>query len=116
LSGLQNTISSPIGANSSAHTDAAPTQQLLLEDEGQPATVEQRHAAIRYANPTMGGDVMPTIRCAFHRLRAGAETPTLQETGSTMFQVVDGKGATVIHGVTHRLEIGDIFVTLSWIA
>jgi gentisate 1,2-dioxygenase len=78
--------------------------------------VEQRHAAIRYANPTMGGDVMPTIRRAFHRLRAGAETPTLQEAGSTMFQVFDGKSATVIDGVTHRLEIGDIFVILSWIA
>ena len=35
LSGLQNTVSSPVGAYRWEHTDRALTEQLLLEDEGQ---------------------------------------------------------------------------------
>jgi gentisate 1,2-dioxygenase len=91
------------------------TEQLLLEDEGQPATFEQGHAAIRYVNPTTGGDVMSTMRCEFHRLRAGTQTPRRREVGSTVFQVFEGKGAVVLDGITHQLDIGDMFVIPSWI-
>jgi gentisate 1,2-dioxygenase len=115
LSGLQDTANSPIGAYRWEFTDRALTDQLLLEEEGQPATVEQGHAAVRYVNPTTGGDVMATIRCEFHRLRAGTETATRREVGSTVFQVFDGRGAAVIDGVTYKLEIGDIFVIPSWV-
>jgi gentisate 1,2-dioxygenase len=115
LSGLQNTVSSPIGAYRWEFTDRALTEQLLLEDEGQPATVEQGHAAVRYVNPTTGGDVMPTIRAEFHRLRAGVETATRREVGSTVFQVFDGDGAVVLDGTTHQLERGDMFVIPSWV-
>lgn len=115
LSQLQDTVSSPIGAYRWEFTDQALTEQLLLEDEGQPATVEQGHAAIRYVNPTTGGDVMPTIRCEFHRLRAGTETTSRQEVGSTVFQVFDGAGAVVLNGETHKLDKGDMFVVPSWI-
>ncbi|WP_218837240.1 cupin domain-containing protein [Pseudothioclava arenosa] len=116
LSQLENTVSSPIGAYRWEYTDAALTQQLLLEEEGYPATVEQGHAAIRYVNPTTGGDVMPTIRAEFHRLRAGCETPTRREVGSTVFQVFEGRGAVVMNGVTQKVEKGDIFVIPSWVA
>lgn len=116
LSQLQDTVSSPIGAYRWEFTDAALTQQLLLEDEGQPATVEQGHAAVRYINPTTGGDVMPTIRSEFHRLREGAETATRREVGSTVFQVFEGRGAVVMNGETHKLDKGDIFVIPSWVA
>lgn len=115
LSQLENTVSSPIGAYRWEFTDAALTQQLLLEEEGYPATVEQGHAAVRYVNPTTGGDVMPTIRAEFHRLRAGTETPMRREVGSTVFQVFEGRGAVVMGGQTHRVEKGDIFVIPSWI-
>jgi gentisate 1,2-dioxygenase len=115
LSGLQNTVSSPIGAYRWEFTDRALTEQLLLEDEGQPATFEQGHAAIRYVNPTTGGDVMSTMRCEFHRLRAGTQTPRRREVGSTVFQVFEGKGAVVLDGITHQLDIGDMFVIPSWI-
>jgi gentisate 1,2-dioxygenase len=115
LSGLQNTVSSPIGAYRWRHTDEALTQQLLLEEEGHPATVEQGHAAVRYVNPTTGGDVMPTIRAEFHRLRQGIETATRRDVGSSVFQVFDGRGAVVMSGVTHRVEKGDIFVIPSWV-
>ena len=115
LSGLKDTVSSPIGAYRWEVTDRALTEQLLLEEEGQPATVAQGHAAIRYVNPTTGGDVMPTIRCEFHRLRAGCVTATRRDVGSRVYQVFEGRGAVVIDGVEHALEIGDMFVVPSWI-
>lgn len=115
LSQLHDTVSSPIGAYRWEYTDRALTEQLLLEDEGQPATVEQGHAAIRYVNPTTGGDVMSTIRCEFHRLREGTATPMRQDVGSTVFQVFQGDGAVVLNGETHKLETGDMFVVPSWI-
>lgn len=116
LSGLQNTVSSPIGAYRWAFTDRALTEQLLLEDEGHPATANQGHAAIRYVNPTTGGDVMPTIRCEFHRLRAHTQTPSRQDVGARVFQVFEGSGAVVLDGVTHELDKGDMFVAPSWIS
>lgn len=115
LSGLKETVSSPIGAYRWEHTDRALTEQLLLEDEGQPATVEQGHAAVRYVNPTTGGDVLPTMRAEFHRLRAGTVTPTRREVGSTVFQVFSGRGGAVIDGQEHALEVGDLFVIPSWV-
>ncbi|MFZ8398894.1 cupin, partial [Staphylococcus aureus] len=57
-----------------------------------PATVGPGHAAVRFANPTTGGDVMPTIRAQFHRFREGASTPVRQEVGSNVYQVFEGSG------------------------
>lgn len=116
LSGLQDTVSSPIGAYRWEFTDRALAEQLLLEDEGQPATVEQGHAAIRYVNPTTGGDVMPTIRAEFHRLRAGTATPPRQEVGSCVFQVFEGRGAVLLGDTTYKLDVGDLFVVPSWVS
>lgn len=115
LSRLQNTVSSPIGAYRWEHTDRALNEQLLLEEEGVPATIEQGHAAIRFINPTTGGDVMPTIRAEFHRLRPGVATATRRDVGSTVFQVFEGRGAVVLGEITHKLEKGDIFVVPSWV-
>lgn len=115
LSGLAATVSSPIGAYRWEHTDRALTEQLLLEEEGQPATMEQGHAAVRYVNPTTGGDVMPTIRAEFHRLRAGTVTPGRREVGSSVFQVFDGKGSVVLNGKEQALDKGDMFVVPSWV-
>ena len=110
-------VSSPIGAYRWEYTDGALTDQLLLEDEGQPATVEQGHAAVRYVNPTTGGD----DRCR----RSGPSsivyapdttTPTRREVGSTVFQVFDGGGSVVLDGTEHQLDKGDLFVVPSWVA
>ena len=70
LSGLE-IAASPIGAYRWEHTDRALREQLALEAEGYSTTVSPGHAALRFINPTTGGDVMPTIRCQFHCLRAG---------------------------------------------
>ncbi|WP_458117350.1 cupin domain-containing protein [Arthrobacter sp. D2-10] len=116
LSGLKDTTNSPIAAYRWEHTDAALRDQLLLEDEGHPATVSQGHAAIRYTNPTTGGDVMPTIRAEFHRFRAGASTEPLREVGSSVWQVFEGTGTVTLDGETRALAKGDLFVVPSWAA
>lgn len=114
LSGVQDTVSSPIAAYRWQFTDRALTEQLLLEQEGVPATVEQGHAAVRYVNPTTGGDVMPTIRAEFHRLRAGIETTHRREVGCSVFQVFDGCGSVQLEEKVHQVEKGDLFVIPSW--
>lgn len=114
LSGLRDTVSSPIGAYRWELTDRALTEQLLLEEEGQPATVAPGHAAVRYVNPTTGGDVMPTIRAEFHRLRPGTVTRTRREVGSSVFQVFEGCGIVTLDGEEKALEKGDLFVVPSW--
>jgi len=78
--------------------------------------VSQGHAAIRYTNPTTGGDVMPTIRAEFHRLRAGAWTETVREVGSSVWQVFEGTGTVTLNGETRVLAKGDLFVVPSWAA
>jgi len=114
LSALEDTVSSPLAAYRWEHTEAALEQQLELEAAGHPATVEQGHAAVRYVNPTTGGDVMPTIRAQFHRLRAGTTTASRREVGSSVYQVFDGAGTFLIDDVEHQVERGDMVVVPSW--
>lgn len=115
LTGLRDTVNSPVGAYRWEHTDAALDDQLALEDEGHPATVGPGHAAVRYVNPTTGGDVMPTIRAEFHRLREGTSTPRTRTVGSVVHQVFEGRGRFVIADQTHEVEKGDVVVVPSWI-
>lgn len=115
LSVLDDKPSSPLMAYRWEHTDLALTRQLELEDGGVPATVEPGHAAVRYVNPTTGGDVMPTIRCEFHRLRPGTTTRTLHEVGSSVWQVFEGDGRAHVGDTVYDLDHGDIFVVPSWV-
>ena len=116
LSSQDSRGATPIAAYRWEHTDRALAEQLALDDEGQHATVEPGHAAIKDTNPTNGGDVLPTIRCEFHRLRAGAITATRQEVGSSVWQVFEGSGAVVLGGERRELVKGDLFVVPSWVA
>jgi gentisate 1,2-dioxygenase len=106
--------SSPIAAYRWHHTDAALTEQLKIESEGHPATMGPGHAAVRFSNPTTGGDVMPTIRAEFHRLRGGAVTEPRREVGSSVWQVFSGSGSLVVGGKEDQLGHGDLFVVPSW--
>jgi gentisate 1,2-dioxygenase len=114
LVGLDAKTSSPIAAYRWEHTDAALREQLQLEDEGYAATTEPGHAAVRYTNPTTGGDVMPTIRAEFHRLRAGARTRPRRDVGSTVYQVFEGEGRFVLGGQPREVGKGDMIVVPSW--
>lgn len=116
LSAQQPQVSTPIAAYRWVHTDAALREQLALEDEGHPATVEQGHAAVKFTNPTTGGDVLPTMRCEMHRLRAGARTAVRREVGSSVWQVFEGSGTVTLGDERRELVKGDLFVLPSWTA
>lgn len=95
-------------------TDRALAEQLKLEDEGFAGTVSAGHAAVRYSNPTTGGDVLPTLRTEMHRLRAGASTQTRREVGSSVYQVFDGSGRVRVGEREWQVGRGDMFVVPSW--
>jgi gentisate 1,2-dioxygenase len=76
----------------------------------------RRAAAIRYADPATGRDVMPTMRAELHRVLAGYRTQTTRTTGSGIWVVYRGSGATVIDGRRFHWTAGDMFVTPSWAA
>ena len=105
---------SPLLAYRWVDTDRALADQLALEDEGQAGTLSPGHAAVRFTNPTTGGDVLPTMRCEMHRVRAGAATRVQREVGSSVFQVFDGGGTVTVGERTWQVERGDLFVVPSW--
>jgi gentisate 1,2-dioxygenase len=76
-------------------TDRALTDQLALEVEGHAATLSTGHAAVRFTNPTNGGDVLPTIRTEMHRIKPGAQTLKRREVGSSVYQVFDDRSLSV---------------------
>lgn len=106
--------SSPLMAYRWAHTDAALTAQLDLADGGHPGALGPGHAAVRFTNPTTGGDALTTMRTEMHRLRADARTEPSRTTASSVWQVFDGAGVVVLNGVEHALAHGDVFVVPSW--
>jgi len=106
--------SSPLMAYRWVHTDTALTAQLELEDEGHPGVVEAGHAAVRFTNPTTGGDALTTMRTEMHRLRAGAVSRPGRTTASSVWQVFEGTGAVVLDGAEHALTHGDVVAIPSW--
>ena len=109
-----NPVGSPLLSYKWEYTNRALNDQLALERDGHRATPEPGHAAVRYTNPTTGGDVMPTIRAEFHRLVRGAETAPVAETGSSVYAVFDGSGTVTVGGTTWSVTRGDLFVVPSW--
>ena len=104
----------PLLAYRWADTDRALAEQLALEAEGHAATLSPGHAAVRFTNPTSGRDVLPTLRTEMHRLRAGAATRTWRETGSSVYQVFDGRGQVRVGDARWAVARGDLFVVPSW--
>jgi gentisate 1,2-dioxygenase len=104
----------PLLAYKREYTDRALADQLTLEREGYPGTVEPGHAAVRYVNPATGGDVLPTIRAEMHRVVRGGETAPIRETGSSVYQVFDGSGSVTVGEHTWSVNRGDLFVVPSW--
>ena len=114
LSQLGPSPATPLLVYRWAVTDAALNAQLEMEREGVSATVSPGHAAVRYTNPTTGGDVLPTIRAEFHRLAPGASTVPGREVGSSVFQVFEGDGEVTVGDTTWTVAAGDLFVVPSW--
>jgi gentisate 1,2-dioxygenase len=106
--------SSPLMAYRWAHTHAALTAQLELEDEDKPGVVSPGHAAIRFTNPTTGGDALTTIRTEMHRLRGGAASHRTRTTASAVWQVFDGTGTVSLDGEDRPLGHGDVIAVPAW--
>jgi gentisate 1,2-dioxygenase len=119
--GLRPVAAGPLAAGSPLlayrweHTDRALADQLALEAEGFGGTVEPGHAGVRFANPSTGADVLPTIRAEMHRIVNGAQTAPARETGSSVYQVFDGSGVVTVGGTTWSVTRGDLFVVPSWL-
>jgi gentisate 1,2-dioxygenase len=105
---------SPLMAYRWADTDAALRDQLALEAEGQPGTVEPGHAAVRFYNPTTGGDALRTIRLEMHRFAAGTATATTQVVGSAVWTVFEGTGTVTVGEANWTVSKGDVFAVPSW--
>lgn len=115
VSQAHSPVATPLLAYRWIDTDRALSEQLALEAEGVAhATVSAGHAAVRYMNPSTGGDVLPTMRVEMHRVRAGARTVAGQEVGSSVYQVFDGSGAVSVGNRTWTVQRGDMFVVPSW--
>jgi gentisate 1,2-dioxygenase len=114
VSRLDAHSATPLLAYRWADTDRALADQLELEREEPNATLSAGHAAVRYTNPTTGGDVLPTIRCEMHRVRAGARTLVRREVGSSVLQVFDGTGRVSVGERSWDVARGDMFVVPSW--
>jgi gentisate 1,2-dioxygenase len=114
LTHLEPAPATPLLAYRWETTDRALREQLALEKEGYPVTVEPGHAAVRYTNPTTGADVMPTLRAEFHRFAAGASSAPRREVGSSVYQIFDGSGRVTVGDAAWDVEHGDLFVVPSW--
>lgn len=97
---------SPLLAYRWADTDRALTTQLETGGTG--------HARLRYTDPVRGGDVMPTLRCEIERLRTGAASVPVRQTGGRVLSVLHGTGRARIGGTEYVLEPGDILAVPSW--
>ncbi len=114
LSATSLTPGSPLHSYKWEFTDRALADQLAVEAEGYGGTVEPGHAAVRFANPATGADVLPTIRAEMHRIARGSETEPVRETGSSVYQVFDGSGTVTVGDTTWSVARGDLFVVPSW--
>lgn len=72
--------------------------------------------SLRFVNPATGADVMPTLRCAMHRLRPGTRTATTRRAGSSVWVTFAGSAAAVIGGRRFEVEAGDVLAVPSWTA
>jgi gentisate 1,2-dioxygenase len=97
---------SPLFAYRWADTDRA-LDQLLLADP-------KSAVALRFADPTTGRDVMPTMRCEMHRLPPGAATAPTRIVGSSIFVVFAGSCTVNLEGKPIELVAGDMVATASW--
>jgi gentisate 1,2-dioxygenase len=71
--------------------------------------------SVEYINPLTGGPALPTIACFASLLRPGQHTKARRHTGSKIFHVIKGKGASIIAGRSFDWDEKDTFVVPSWV-
>jgi gentisate 1,2-dioxygenase len=70
--------------------------------------------ALDYRHPQTGGPVMPTMACRAQLLRPDEHTKAHRHTGSAVYHVVKGEGATIIDGKRFNWRKGDIIAQPPW--
>jgi gentisate 1,2-dioxygenase len=70
--------------------------------------------ALEYRHPQTGGPLLPTMACWVQLLRPGERTMAHRHTGSAVYYVVRGEGATVIDGQRFVWGKGDIIALPPW--
>lgn len=82
----------------------------LREHEGSPFD----GIALEYRHPQTGGPVLPTMACCVQLLRPGENTKAHRHTGSAVYYVVQGTGASIIDGESFIWSKGDIIALPPW--
>lgn len=70
--------------------------------------------ALEYQNPTTGGPAVPTIGTMLQRLRPGIKLKPHRHTGSSVYYVVRGLGATKVGSQRFEWGPGDFFAIPPW--
>lgn len=84
--------------------------QGLRDEEGSPFD----GISLEYQHPQTGGPVLPTMACRVQLLRPGERTKAHRHTGSGVYYVAEGQGATIIDGKRFDWAEKDIFALPSW--
>jgi gentisate 1,2-dioxygenase len=69
-----------------------------------------------FTDPRTGGPVMSTFTCWMQLLRPGVQTRAHRHTGSSVYLAFEGRGRTIIDGISYEWGPGDMFVIPSWAA
>jgi len=104
----ENSKTSPLLLYSWEQTSAA--LNALRNQDGSPFD----GIALEYRHPQTGGSVMPTMACQAQLLRPSEHTKAHRHTGSAVYHVVKGQGATIIDGKQFNWRTGDIIALPPW--
>lgn len=74
----------------------------------------QHGYAVEYINPSTGKSANPTLGTRMQHLPKGFHTKALRHTHSTVYQVHQGSGYSVINGIRFDWKKGDYFVVPNW--
>ena len=70
---------------------------------------------LEYQNPLTGGPALPTMGTMLQMLRPGARTAAHRHTGSVVYYVVEGEGATAMGDKTFEWGRGDFMALPPWV-
>jgi gentisate 1,2-dioxygenase len=70
--------------------------------------------AVEFTHPHTGGPVLPTMGCQVQLIRPGQKLKARRVCGSSVFNVFQGKGRTVIDGKAFDWSANDILALPSW--
>jgi gentisate 1,2-dioxygenase len=69
---------------------------------------------LRYANPSSGGEVLPTMGCRLQLLPKKFRTQAYRSTASAVYHVAEGRGSSVLNGARFDWQKGDTFAVPIW--